>query len=217
MKNLIKYYEDIFELKLKNSEGLFFNLDPTFLYGITKYKKKTMNYAVDLGYGAGLYTRYLAKNLFNVIAFDVIDRKLFFDNYPVEKDNEKITIIKNDIRCIESYDISTDIVVCKDVLHYLDKKSINSLMSYLENNTNNGGIHYFKVFTDINRVDSNNNNIYFESEAQFKSIDLINHILNLYGSNWEILVFANEYEEFNNKNHKYFSATQVSWVAKKYN
>jgi len=215
-ENLKNYYENIFKRSEENSEKLFKKPNNDFKILVNKYKTTEQKHALDLGYGAGNYTKYLLDNGFNVTSVDMVDKNIFANKCKQEIESKKLKIFEMNINNFKPED-KIDFLVCKDVLHYLKKENVEKILKDIINNTNKNGCHYLVVFTDINRKDEYGNPKTIKNEANLKSEDIIK-LVKKYYKNWDININIKTYKEkdkINKNNDYYFKANQITIIAKK--
>ena len=217
-KNEIKkYYEKLIINKI-NKEGLFGDPkdDLYFMSLPIDYSKRPLK-CIELGYGTGRYVEYLAEKGVLVTAVDLIDKSLLINRVDGKKYRENITIIQRDIESFGLNDISFDIVIVRNVLHYLPRESVEQTILELIKHTNEYGVHYITLFTDIIRYDWNGNAIFFPGEAQYSLMDAMDYIYSVYVG-WNISIKVEKYRELDESGlFNYFTADCIYIIAQKSN
>ena len=86
-ENMKKYYNELFMNKKDNTEKIFEDVSNDFKKNINQNFEKLIQdkYALDLGYGYGNYTIFLAEKGYNVDAIDIV--KPYWLKYRI-KNNE---------------------------------------------------------------------------------------------------------------------------------
>mgnify|MGYP001033143331 CR=1 FL=1 len=211
--SLKEYYEKTIKNMEENKENLFSDVSLVFTNEIESLvlKKK----ALDLGYGYGNYTLYLSSLGFNVDAIDIIDRKILINRANQCNLNEKMSIYQCKIENWK-FENDYDVIVCKDVLHFLSKKNVKRIIEQCQKHTKPNGLNYIVIFSEINREDEFCNPIFIENEANFSTETFINLIENIY-EGWAINFNISSYSEREKKNatKDYFSASRIEVIARK--
>ncbi len=126
---------------------------------------------IDLGCGQGHDSLFLAKNNFSVIAIDSSEvainqieakkNKFSFNNLePVCGDIIDFEIIKD----------KYDVIICRNVLNFLNKDKALKIVNSIKNNSKIGSYIIIEVFTknDPSFVSDNKFNCYFEEQELLK-------------------------------------------------
>lgn len=130
-----------------NTEEYYWGLTPnTLCYEIMKLKPPTMPYNVlDIGCGEGKDAVFLARNGYNVDAFDISDKGLLKAQMLADKCGVKVNFFKADI-CDYIPKKEYDIIFSSGVFHYipyhLRERTVNTLKSHTKEN----GINVINVF-----------------------------------------------------------------------
>lgn len=207
-----KYYEKV----IVNSvirEGMFEDvaLDSHFKSLPINCDEETV--AIDVGYGVGNYTIYLASKGVNVIAIDIIDKKILKKKIEMYDFKHNISIVEADARNV-IYDFPVDIVVAKNILHFFSREEICNIIKKWIKCTNYGGVHYIVIFTDIVRLNRNREIVKLKKEADFSINEFETFVSNLYVG-WKCDFIVEQYSEKDESGEfDYFKATKVSVVAK---
>lgn len=167
--------------------------------------------AIDLGYGYGNYSIWLAQLGMSVTAVDYINPSILSNRIKNSFFSYEIEIIEEDLNYFvpkENYDL----VVSRNVLHFIEKEKLFNLFRNLKNATNEGGVNYFTIFTDIVRLSNDKSQIYIENEAKLTFNYLINCIKNIY-INWKVNFEIEDYrEKSKNGEFYYFEAKKVTLI-----
>lgn len=153
IESLNKFYTKAYENKIDTSEKLLAPPNKSFTAFVSNNKGKTKNFrAIDLGYGYGNYSLFLANNNYLVTSVDIVPSTIFKKrikaNY--KEHIKKINVICADLNKFNIID-EYDLVISLNTLHYLEVKQFNRLILQSAKNTKKGGKNYFEIFTDINR------------------------------------------------------------------
>lgn len=210
-----KYYNTLFREQKDNTEGLFNQPSKHFIELLSSGNKSShLKYALDLGYGYGNYSIYLAQSGYHVDCIDIIDPSIFKSRLQ----NSYSTLDKINIICcdIKEYILSQtyDFVVCKDVLHYLSNSDIKIILNKIYNHCSKNAVVYLVIFADIIRRNKNGEIYTFESEANLSSNNLI-ELINEIFSDWKTTTYFEEYKEaekYNTKYKYYFEATKITFI-----
>lgn len=216
-REIKEYYDKHYCEVSDNTEGLFNNITTEFEELIKNKKKSKNKLALDLGYGYGNYSIYMAERGYKVDAIDVVEANWFKTRL-----EEKRQIIKN-IRII-SQDIvqfrfkkKYNIIVSKDVLHYLNREKLQCVLSKIAKSTDADASVYIVMFTDIIRRNQSGTLQKKVDEADL-SYDEWVKLLYFYFNDWEISINKEEYKErekYNINFEYYFEANKVSCILTK--
>ena len=218
-ENMKKYYNELFMNKKDNTEKIFEDVSNDFKKNINQNFEKLIQdkYALDLGYGYGNYTIFLAEKGYNVDAIDIVKpywlKNRIKNNETLKKN---INIYSSDIRNIvlkKKYSI----VVAKDVLHYLKIDELQEILYKIKKNTAKRSIIYIVMFADIKRRDRDGNIKLIENEANLSEHNVV-EIINKIFTKCVILTSIENYrekEKYNNKYKYYFEAKRISFVIKR--
>lgn len=174
---------------------------------------ETPRTALDLGYGAGTYTIALARAGFRVLAVDQI---------PCDSLLRRIGGAGGWARRIEpreclAEDLAIDedfgVIVAKDVLHYLARCDVESLLASAVAHAGGGNHHYLEVFTGITRRSTGGRLLRIEGEADYSPESFRRAIKRIYDG-WDLTLLWSEYAERDSRTgRKCFEATRATVVA----
>lgn len=216
-KEIKEYYEKLIANK-KNKEGLFSNpnTDVFFMSLPIDYSKTSLK-CIELGYGTGRYAEYLAERGIFVTAVDLVDKTLLQNRLAGKSYNGNIAIIQSDIESFSMAKINYDVVIARNVLHYLPRESVEKILLELVKHTKKQGVHYITLFTDIVRYDRNDNIIVFPEEAQYSTSYAVDVVKRIY-SGWDVSINIEKYSELDESGlFNYFSADCIYIIAQKNN
>ncbi|MEK7180048.1 MAG: class I SAM-dependent methyltransferase [Patescibacteria group bacterium] len=215
-KSFIKtFYENVIKNKLPNTENLFEEVTTEFKEILNAQPVPKEAKALDLGYGYGNYSLAMARRGFIVDAIDFIPKKYFTNRLQLEEQHKKIKVIREDLFFFEPKG-DFDFVVAKDVLHYLPREKVESLLDRLVKITKSQGQHYISIFVDIKRQ-SDSGKIQVENEANLSSVTLLKWCNEIY-KNWDVSIMFEIYKEKDRSGVEgkfYFIAKKVTIIAKK--
>jgi cyclopropane fatty-acyl-phospholipid synthase-like methyltransferase len=212
-ESIFSFYKSTIRDHLENQENLFEEVSSDIRQIITKFSKSEYLKALDLGYGYGAYSIFLAESGFKVVAVDSLPVS-YLRKRLTNITLQNIMIIRNDLNYFcpsESYDL----VIAKDVLHFLSRNRVLYLIERIIKLTKKNGCHYFVIFTDIRRTTYTGELIEIENEANFTSDFLIEAIRYLYKS-WKLEIRIEPYRERDSSAHFdrfYFRANRVTIIA----
>ncbi len=211
------FYRKVIKEKIDLDEGLFNPPNSNFISALNSVIKDHPLAALDLGYGYGNYTIYSAKLGYNVDAVDQVPKRIFINRLKKNAVNltKKINTIEEDIT---NFYLSKkyDLVICKDVLHFLDKVSINRIIKEIIHYSNKGALHYLTIFTDIKRQNDNGSKVEVEGEANYTTDKFKSLLQELYFS-WEKSIVVEPYREKSkiDETKNYFECDKITIIAKK--
>ncbi|WP_405471435.1 class I SAM-dependent methyltransferase [Streptomyces canus] len=169
--------------------------------------------ALDLGYGAGTYTIALARAGFRVVAVDQIPS----DSLLQRIDGTSDWAPRIDPReCLaENFAIDQDfgVVVARDVLHYLARRDVESLLTTAVAHARGANYHYLEVFTGISRRSSDGRLLRIEGEADY-SPDCFGHVIEQIYDGWDLTPLWSEHAEQDSRTGRNcFEATRATVIA----
>lgn len=130
-----------------NTEGYYWGLIPNSLcYEIMRMKPPVKPYKVlDIGCGEGKDAVFLARNGYNVTAFDASEQGLSKARELAEKCSVKIDFLKADVRDFR-LETDYDIIFSSGVFHYIPSELRESVIDNLKIHTTPNGINVINVF-----------------------------------------------------------------------
>ncbi len=133
--------------KRYKAKGFYWGLTPnTLCYEIMRIKPPTKPYKVlDIGCGEGKDAVFLARNGYNVTAFDVSEQGLSKARELADYSGVKIDFFKanvQDFRLESDYDI----IFSSGVFHYISNELRGSVVDNLKAHTSTSGINIINVF-----------------------------------------------------------------------
>lgn len=129
-------------------KGYYWGLEPNHLcYEIMKLMPPVRPYRVlELGCGEGKDAVFLARNGYQVTAFDLAESGLEKARRLADKNGVQIDFFKADLRDYRP-DTEFDIIYSSGVLYYAETPEVKqSLMDSLKAHTKTGGLNVFNVF-----------------------------------------------------------------------
>ncbi len=133
--------------KRYNMEGYYWGLSPNHLcYEIMRLKPPIRPYKVlDIGCGEGKDAVFLARNGYNVTAFDISEQGLSKARELADHCGVKIEFFKADIRNFR-LGADFDIIFSSGVFHYIPQEQRKSVIDSLKIHTAANGINAINVF-----------------------------------------------------------------------
>ncbi|MBQ8719104.1 MAG: methyltransferase domain-containing protein [Clostridia bacterium] len=133
--------------KRYHAEGYYWGLTPNHLcYEIMRLKPPIKPYKVlDIGCGEGKDAVFLARNGYDVTAFDISEQGLSKARALADHCGVKINFFKADVRDFR-LETEYDMIFSSGVFHYLPYELRGSLVDNLKKHTVRGGIHVINVF-----------------------------------------------------------------------
>ena len=128
-------------------EGYYWGLSPNYLcYEIMRLKPPTKPYKVlDIGCGEGKDAVFLARNGYNVTAFDISEQGLSKAREFADHCGVKIDFFKADIRDFR-LEADFDIIFSSGVFHYIPQEQRKNVIDSLKIHTATNGINVINVF-----------------------------------------------------------------------
>lgn len=210
------YYNNLFRTKKENQEKLFSPPNKQFRKLVKQFKFNYDKKALDLGYGAGNYSKYLLDNNFCVISVDMVDKTIFINKCNKEVKENRLRVVETDIN---DYRVAEkiDFMISKDVLHYLKRESVKAILRNMTKHTNKNGYHYLVIFADINRKNPDGSKSIIENEANYSSEEVIS-LIEKYYKDWNVDIYMKPYKEKDKLSKTieyYFQANQITVIAQK--
>jgi len=169
--------------------------------------------ALDLGYGAGAYTIALARAGFRVVAVDQIPGDLLLQRTDGAGDwAHRIETRK----CLaENFTIDRDfgVIVAKDILHYLARRDVESVLTCAVCHARGANCHYLEVFTGITRTSADGRAVRIEGEADY-SPDSFRRVIERIYVGWDLtLLWSQHAEQDSRTGRNCFEATRATVIA----
>lgn len=208
------FYEHALKNQISTEENLTGSVTQDFQNILNHIKNGNGLRAIDLGYGYGNYSIVLAQKGFQVTAVDYVNQNYLKRRLQNIEFNGLITVIEEDLNKFTTKE-TFDVVVSKDVFHFLSKSKVEEFIHRLVKQTKEGGWHYLVIFTDIQRKSEDGHQIVLQNEVQLTTDDLIHLVHNAY-RHWKVGVKVEAYREKDRsgkENSFYFQANRVTIVA----
>ncbi|MET7769076.1 class I SAM-dependent methyltransferase [Nocardia sp. NPDC005366] len=216
-QSLTAYYTAALAIGDTTPENLQQAVTPEFmqLLATTSLTGSTRT-ALDIGYGAGAYAIALAQNGFEVQAVDRVAAELFTSRLPASDWAAHIRAVCSPI---QHYPITepVGVLVAKDVLHYLQRSDVYSVLDTAITVSVPGSCHYLQIFTDIDRTDPDGKPVGIEDELDSTTDQLITDLEQLYRG-WSLHHTTTDHRESDRSTGRpYFHATKVTTIARRGN
>lgn len=215
-ENLVikNYYTKLVTQNKDNEEGLTCLPSESFKNIVDSISNKEEVISLDMGYGYGQYSMWMANRGFYVDAVDIINKNILLKklNSRIKNNIHVYEMNLNDFNIKKDYDF----IFSKDVLHYLKKEKAMGIIEMASKHTKPKGVNYFIIFADINRKDRFENVKKIQGEANFACEELIEFIKDIY-KEWNLEIKISDYAEKDkyNPNVNYFQAKKVQIIAKR--
>lgn len=170
--------------------------------------------ALDIGYGAGLYSIALAQHGFRVHSVDRVPAALFAARLPATGWARRIQVMADRI---EDYEIRAPlgVIVAKDVLHYLSRRDVQAVLTAGIGASVPGSCHYIRVFTSICRTTDDGDTIRIDGELGCSASEFITTLSRLYRG-WSLTHTASPHTERDRRTGRpHFQATRVTVIARR--
>jgi cyclopropane fatty-acyl-phospholipid synthase-like methyltransferase len=208
-EDLKYFYDDAFRNRKSTDEGLMDRVTRhfrEFCDGL-QFQGGT---ALDLAYGYGNYSIELARRGFKVTAVDYVSPVYFIKRVKKMGLQNRFEIIQADLNDFvpkQGYDV----IISRNVLHYLPRRRIEALLQQCLDSTKFMGSHYLTIFVDIKRESKHGEKIAIEGEAGFSKSEFLSLVDRLY-SNWTVNL---NFERTEERKPYHFSAKNVILTAQK--
>ena len=208
------FYEGHIKSKAPSNERLFEPVMESFARLLMDAQASKGKRALDLGYGYGNYSLAMAEQGWSVVAVDFISKEYLQERIKGASLVGNIEILEADLGTFAP-EGTYDLVVAKDVLHFLSSSRVLSLIKELVALTETGGIHYLVIFTDIVRVNDDGQPIILDGEAGFSSDALAEELRTAYAG-WDLEIVKEEYKEKSRRNPDkfYFQSNRLTITAR---
>ncbi|MEU6246075.1 class I SAM-dependent methyltransferase [Glycomyces sp. NPDC047010] len=171
--------------------------------------------ALDVGYGSGKHTIAMLQAGLCVHAVDQVPPgplAAAVARHPL--DPARLHIRQGRLEDFTPTD-AYDLVIAKDVLHYLGRDHVTRLLAALIDAALPATVHHLEMFTDIWRITGPDTPVCIEGEAAFTTADLAILLHGLYAG-WEVTRTDRPHQERDTTSGRpYFKATRVTVQARK--
>jgi SAM-dependent methyltransferase len=207
------FYTEAIQVGRNTAENLQAATSERFNTLLESVGNGTPRIALDLGYGAGTYTIALARAGFRVIAVDQIPCESIFRRVGGAGDWAH----RIDPReCLaENFAVDEDfgIIVAKDILHYLARRDVESLLTSAVAHAHGENYHYLEVFTGITRRSTDGQLLRIEGEADYSPESFRRVIERIYDG-WDLTMLWSEHAEQDSRTGRNcFEATRATVIA----
>ena len=183
-----------------------------FLKAVNDDSRRT---ALELGYGMGTYTVALARTGFDVVAVDQVPAQILRSRLTGSPDwTSRIEVVE---QRIENYSVAQqfDVVVAKDVLHYLRRDQVREVLTRCIQRAPGRAEHFLEVFTDISRTDRQGRRVLIEDEAAYTAGLFCATIEHIY-TGWQVQTSLTRHAERNTDSPRnYFEANRITVYARR--
>lgn len=188
------FYVDAIRRRRNTAEHLQAPTSERFNLVLDSIGDRTPRTALDLGYGAGNYTIAMARAGYRVVAVDQVPSGVLLRRLEGQGDwTHRIDVSES---LVEEHAIDRDfgIVVAKDVLHYLTKPDVESVLGSAVANARSKNYHYLEVFTSITRRSAEGRLRQIEGEAGYSPESFQRLIERIYRG-WDVTLLWDEHAE----------------------
>lgn len=209
------FYAEAIRHGRNTAENLQATTSERFNTLLSSIDDQTPRTALDLGYGAGNYTLALARAGFRVVAVDQVPCTSLL--HRIGGAGEWARRIEPRQCLAENFDINQDfgVIVAKDVLHYLARRDVESLLTRAVAQALGANRHYLEVFTDIARRSSSGRQICIEGEAGY-SPDTFRQVVEEIYDGWDVAIHWSDHAEQDTRTGRTcFEATRATVIAAK--
>ncbi|WUH92457.1 class I SAM-dependent methyltransferase [Streptomyces sp. NBC_00433] len=207
------FYTDAIRNGRNTAENLQAATSERFNAFLESIGDETPRTALELGYGAGTYVIALARVGFHVLAVDQVPSKLLLRR--IGGAEEWAGRIEPRECLAEEFTIDEDfgVLVAKDVLHYLARRDVESLLTGAVANARGGNRHYLEVFTGITRTSTDGRLLRIEGEADYSPDHFRRAIERIY-KGWDLTLLWSEHVERDIRTGRNcFEATRATVIA----
>lgn len=207
------FYTEAIQVGRNTAENLQAATSERFNTLLDSIGDETPRTALDLGYGAGTYTIALARAGFRVVAVDQIPSDSLLHRIGGAGDWAG----RIDPReCLaENFTIDEDfgVIVAKDILHYLARRDVESLLTSAVAHARGANYHYLEVFTGITRRSADGRLLRIEGEADY-SPDAFRQVIERIYDGWDLtMVWSEHAEQDSRTGRNCFEATRATVIA----
>lgn len=207
------FYAEAIRDSLNTAENLQAATSERFNTLLESIGNGTPRTALDLGYGAGTYTIALARAGFRVVAVDQIPSESLLQR--IDGASDWAHQIETRECLAENFAIDEDfgVIVAKDILHYLARSDVESLLTSAVAHAHGANYHYLEVFTGITRRSTDGRPLRIEGEADY-SPDAFRHVIERIYDGWDLTLLWSEHAEQDSRTGRNcFEATRATVIA----
>lgn len=207
------FYKEAIRSGRKTAEDLHAPTSERFNAFLGSVGNETVRTSLDLGYGVGAYAIALARAGFRVLAVDQIPSDSLL--HQMSGSEGWANRIEPRECLIEELAIEQDfgVIVAKDVLHYLARDDVESLLSNAVACAGGENHHYLEVFTGITRTSSDGRRQRIEGEADYSPEDFRRVVERIY-EGWDLtLLWSPHTERDVRTGRNYFEAIRATVIA----
>ncbi|MGC0339142.1 class I SAM-dependent methyltransferase [Streptomyces sp. SLBN-8D4] len=188
------FYADAIRRGRNTAENLQAATSERFNTLLASIGDATPRTALDLGYGAGTYTIALARAGFRVVAVDQVPSDSLLQR--IDGTSDWADRIEPRECLAEDFAIDQDfgVIVAKDVLHYVARRDVESLLTTAVAHARGANYHYLEVFTGISRRSADGQVLCIEGEAGY-SPDFFRHVIERIYDGWDLTLLWSEHAE----------------------
>lgn len=153
--------------KIYSAGGIAADIKPSQILSLVWRNFLSNSKILDLGCGQGIDSLFLAKNDFSVTAIDSSD--VAINQIKIKKDEFKLDNLELICGDISDFDIEKNkyqVIICRNVLNFLNKDKALKILNNLQNNIQKGSYIIIEIFTknDPSFVSNNKFTSYFEEQ-----------------------------------------------------
>jgi SAM-dependent methyltransferase len=207
------FYTDVIQSGRGTAENLQAATSERFNTLLESIGDGTPRTALDLGYGAGNYAIALARTGFRVVAVDQIPcdsllRRIGGAGVWAHRIEPQECLAEN-----FAIDQDFGVIVAKDVLHYLARRDVESLLTSAVAHARGANYHYLEVFTAITRRSADGRLLRIEGEADYTP-DSFRRVIERIYDGWDLTLLWSEHAERDSRTGRTcFEATRATVIA----
>ncbi|MDX3711261.1 methyltransferase domain-containing protein [Streptomyces europaeiscabiei] len=207
------FYVDAIRHGKNTAENLQAPTSERFNSFLESIREGTPQTALDLGCGAGNHSIAMARAGYFVVAVDQVPSLLLLRHLEAQGDWRHRIDVRESLVEEYSIDHGFGIVVARDVLHYLSKPDVVSVLESAVANAHSSSHHYLEVFTSITRRSRDGRLRKMEGEAGYSPESFGRLIERLYHG-WDVALFWDEHAEKDSRTgENCFEAIRVTVIA----
>ena len=143
-KDLSPFWEKSYQ----EYDTITFSNEPNATITEFEYLINNQSKVLDVGCGEGQNAIYLAKQGYDVDAFDLSEHGIVKLNHRCKLSNVQVNAFVADLTTYQ-FEQYYDMIICFGTLHFVDKNGWKSFINNAKEFTNIGGIHIIQIFTDV--------------------------------------------------------------------